>query len=115
MRKKILIANSVGRDEAGNNYILFPSRWTASVGKVKSFEFYPYELAYLSSMLKRDGRFEVKMVDGNLEKLNWCEYFKKYENEKPDYLVMESSSVVYGDDLRFALEFKKKYGTRLIF
>lgn len=115
MREKILIANSVGRDEAGNNYILFPSRWTASVGKVKSFEFYPYELAYLSSVLKRDGELDVKMVDGNLEGLNWRQYFRRYESERPDYLVMESSSVVYGDDLKFALEFKKKYGTKLIF
>jgi radical SAM superfamily enzyme YgiQ (UPF0313 family) len=112
---KILIANSIGKDMFGNNYILFPSRWTASVGKSKSFDFYPYELAYLSSLLKNEGKFDVKMIDGNFERLNWKEYFNKYKNEKPNFLVMETSTVVYQDDLKFALSFKKKFGTKLIF
>lgn len=112
---KVLIANSVGKDEDGNNYILFPSRWTANVGKSKSFCFYPYELAYLSSVLKREKKWSVKMVDGNYESLNWREYFERYKNIRPEYLVMESSSVVYEDDLKFARKFKEKYGTRLIF
>ena len=115
MKAKILIANSVGVDENGDNYILFPSRWTANVGKTKSFNFYPYELAYLSSLLKSKKKWQVRMVDGNYEKLDWKRYFEKYKHEKPDYLVMETSSVIYQDDLKFALEFKKKFGTKLIF
>ncbi|HPJ17003.1 MAG TPA: radical SAM protein [Candidatus Woesebacteria bacterium] len=113
--KKILIANSIGVDDNGNNFILFPSRWSASVGKTKSFNYYPYELAYLSSLLKKKTNHKIRMVDGNLEKLTWKEYFKKYSNFKPDYLVMETSSAVYKYDLMFALSFKKKYGTKIIF
>ncbi|MFA6250174.1 MAG: radical SAM protein [Candidatus Shapirobacteria bacterium] len=113
--QSILIANSVGMDEAGNKYIVFPSRWSAKVGKYRSFCFYPYELAYLSTLLKKDDRYQVVMVDGNYEALSWKEYFEKYKNVRPDYLVMETSSVVYQDDLKFALAFKKKFKTKLIF
>jgi len=112
---KVLIANSVGKDENGNNFILFPSRWTANVGKTKSFNFYPYELAYLSSILKKENCWDVLMVDGNFEALDWKKYFEKYKFVKPDFLVMETSSVVYEMDLKFGLAFKKKYGTKLIF
>ncbi|MBU1088452.1 cobalamin-dependent protein, partial [Patescibacteria group bacterium] len=112
---KVLIANSVGKDENGNNFILFPSRWTANVGKTKSFNFYPYELAYLSSILKKENYWDVLMVDGNFEALDWKKYFEKYKFVKPDFLVMETSSVVYEMDLKFGLAFKKKYGTKLIF
>lgn len=112
---KVLICNSVGKDDDGNHYILFPSRWSTCVGKTKSFNFYPYELGYLSSMLKQNPRLKVKMVDGNYEELNAEDYYNKYQNFRPDYLVMETSSVVYKYDLRFALKFKKKFGTKLIF
>lgn len=112
---RILIANSIGKDDEGNNYILFPSRWSAFVGKTKSFNFYPYELAYLSSMLKQNPHLKVKMVDGNFDELTAEEYFEKHKNFKPDFLIMETSSVVYKYDLKFALLFKKKFGTKLIF
>ncbi|MBI2465051.1 radical SAM protein [Candidatus Shapirobacteria bacterium] len=114
-RTKVLIANSVGKDDDGNHYILFPSRWSTCVGKTKSFNFYPYELGYLSSMLKQNKDLEVKMVDGNYEELTAEEYFEKYKKFMPDYLVVETSSVVYKYDLRFALKFKEKYGTKIIF
>ncbi|MFZ2153318.1 MAG: radical SAM protein [Microgenomates group bacterium] len=113
--KKVLVCNSVGLDDEGNHYILFPSRWSTCVGKTKSFNFYPYELGYLSSMLKQNKKLKVKMVDGNYEELTAEAYFEKYKSFRPDYLVLETSSVVYKYDLRFALKFKKKFGTKLIF
>jgi anaerobic magnesium-protoporphyrin IX monomethyl ester cyclase len=114
-KTRVLIANSVGVDGDGNKYILFPSRWTANVGKTKSFNFYPYELGYLSSILKKNKKLSVKMVDGNYEDLSAEKYFEKYQSFEPKYLVMETSSVVYKYDLRFALWFKAKFGTKLIF
>jgi len=95
---KILIANSVGKDKEGFYYIHFPSRWTARIGKVKDFNFYPYELAYLSSLLKRETDFIVKMTDGNFLGLNAKEYIKLLSKEKPDWLIMETASPVYKDD-----------------
>lgn len=111
---RILICNSVGKDSQGDNYILFPSRWSARVGKHKSFNFYPYELGYLSSLLKRETKNTVRMVDGNLENLNVEEYFEKYKFFRPDWLVMESSSVIYDEDKRLALKFKDKFKTKLV-
>lgn len=112
---KVLVATSVGKDAVGNNYILFPSRWTASVGKTKSFNFYPYELGYLSSLLKKNKKLEVLMVDGNLRQLNAREYYEEYRYFAPDYLVVESSPALYEEDLKFAMFFKTKYKTKLIF
>ena len=53
--QKVVISNSLGRLENGRQLILFPSRWTAAVEtKSRPFSFYPYELAYLSTLLKRE-------------------------------------------------------------
>lgn len=112
---KIVIANSVGKDLEGNYYIHFPSRWTARMGKIWDFSFYPYELAYLSSLLKRETEHEIKMVDGNRLGLNSEEYINLITPEKPDWLIMETSSPLYGDDLTVALTLKKKFKTKIIF
>lgn len=114
-KQKIVIANSVGRDRQGNQYIHFPSRWTAKMGKLRDFTFYPYQLAYLSSILKRDTRHNVKMLDGNLLGLNPSEYIELISKEKPDWLIMETSSPVYKLDLDVAKAIKEKFGTKLIF
>ena len=112
---RVIIANSVGIDECGNRIVHFPSRWTASVGKSEGFTYYPYELAYLSSLLKRDTNHNVKLVDGNLLKLNANEYIKLIEKEKPDVLIMETSTMVYNEDLKVAKAIKEKIYTKLIF
>lgn len=112
---KIVIANSVGRDKRGNHFIHFPSRWTANVGKNKSFTYYPYELAYLSSLLKQKTIHEVKMFDGNLLQLNSDQYAELLAAESPDYLVMETSTVIYGEDLKVAKKLKEARGTKIIF
>ncbi|MBI5465409.1 radical SAM protein [Candidatus Gottesmanbacteria bacterium] len=112
---KIVIANSVGRDIEGNYYIHFPSRWTARMGKIQDFSFYPYELAYLSSLLKRETDFEVKMVDGNRLGLNSDEYINLIALEKPQWLIMETASPVYDDDLKVARAMQKKFKTKVVF
>lgn len=112
---KVVIANSVGRDLQGNYYIHFPSRWTARMGKIQDFSFYPYELAYLSSLLKRETDFEVKMLDGNFLGLNSTEYIQLIAREKPDWLIMETASPLYEDDLRVTRFMQKKFHTKVIF
>lgn len=112
---KIVIANSVGKDEQGNHFIHFPSRWTALIKGYKNFTFYPYELAYLSSFLKKKSKHKVKMFDGNLLQLNYMEYFNLMKDEKPDYLIMETSTAVYKEDLKLAKMMKKNFGTKIIF
>lgn len=111
----MVVANSVGKDAEGNHFVHFPSRWTACVGRVKDFTYYPYQLAYLSSLLKEQTKLEIKMVDGNLLQLNAQEYGDLLLKERPDWLVMETSTALYAYDLNVALTLKKELGTRIVF
>ncbi len=112
---KIIIANSVGVDECGNHIVHFPSRWTACVGREKRFTYYPYELAYLSTLLKRDTGHQVRMVDGNLLQLTADQYIDLLKGYRPDWLVMEPSTLSYPYDLKIALGMKNICGTKTIF
>lgn len=113
MSKKVVIANSVGIDRNGLHIIHSPSRWTTSV-KNNPFVWYPWQLAYLSSLLKRDTDCQVKFLDGCLEQLNTQQYIDRILPEKPDYLVMESSTRTIRDDLAVAAAVKDVLGTKLI-
>lgn len=63
----IVIANGPGRLDNGSDVILFPSRWDSGV-QAAPFRFYPYELAYLSTLLKRElPDAKVTMLDGNIK------------------------------------------------
>ena len=111
---KIVIANSVGIDQAGYKMIHYPSRWTTGV-KRAYFAWYPWELAYLSSLLKRETPYSIKMIDGCLQQFNFEKYLNVISSIRPDILVMESSSRTIEEDLKLALEVKKRFGTKLIF
>ncbi|MGQ9632347.1 MAG: radical SAM protein [bacterium] len=116
MRKKIVIANSVGVDSEGYYIIHSPSRWTLSAKNYSEvFTYYPWELAYTSSLLKRETDEDITMVDGCLKKLNRAHYLEMLMELKPDFLVMESSSRTIDEDLKLASALKDKLGTKLIF
>ena len=65
---KVAVCNSVGIDADGYAMIHSPSRWTNSTKDHNIFTYYPWQLAYCSSILKRDTEHEVKFFDGCLEK-----------------------------------------------
>lgn len=109
---KIVVANSVGIDSEGYYMIHSPSRWTTGV-KRSPFTFYPWELAYTSALLKRDTQHQVKFVDGCLNRLDYEGYLSLIEKERPDLLVMESSSRTIQEDLRLAMALKQRCGTKL--
>ncbi|MBN1879065.1 radical SAM protein [bacterium] len=114
MRARVVIANSVGVDRKGRYIIHSPSRWTTSVTQ-NPFTWYPWELAYLSSLLKRETDCDVTFVDGCLEKLDTPRYIEKIVPLNPDYLVMESSTRTIRDDLNMAVQVKQATGCKLIF
>ncbi len=95
--KTVIICNSIGKLDNGKKLILFPSRWTAGVkSPSRPFAFYPYELAYLSSLLKREldfSEFEIKMLDPNLLGLDKKETIAYINSYTPDYLIMEPSAI----------------------
>ena len=105
---KIIIANSVGVDSNGYHMVHVPSRWSLGVKNFTNCCYYPWELAYTSSLLKRETSHEVKMFDGVLNGWDFNAYFERIVKEEPDWLVMESSSRTIGEDLRLASAIKKE-------
>lgn len=112
---KVAVCNSVGIDADGYAMIHSPSRWTNSTKDLSIFTYYPWELAYTSSILKRDTDHEVKFFDGCLEKLGHQAYVDKVSDFGPDYLIMDSATRTIEADSRFAKEIKRRFGTKLIF
>jgi radical SAM superfamily enzyme YgiQ (UPF0313 family) len=85
---------------------------------VKNFTncgYYPWELAYTSSLLKRETNHNVKFMDGVLHAWDFETYFKHASAEKPDWLIMESSTRTIREDLRLASALKETFGTKLVF
>jgi radical SAM superfamily enzyme YgiQ (UPF0313 family) len=112
---KIAICNSVGIDADGYAMIHSPSRWTNSTKDHSIFTYYPWQLAYCSSILKRDTDHEVKFFDGCLEKWDHDTFVEKVSDFGPDYLVMDCATRTIEADSLFAKEIKKRFGTKLIF
>lgn len=111
----IVVANSVGVDQNGYHIVHVPSRWSLGVKNHTNCGYYPWELAYTSSLLKRETDHNVKFLDGILKAWDYETYFAQLEKEQPDWLIMESSSRTWREDKRLALAAKKEFGTRVIF
>lgn len=113
---KIVIANSIGIDSHGYYIIHSPSRWSEGVRNRENwFAYYPWELAYCSSLLKKYTDHDVKLVDGCLERLNYRGYLEKIKKERPAWLVIESATRMIHENLRLARELKNQLGTRIVF
>jgi radical SAM superfamily enzyme YgiQ (UPF0313 family) len=112
---KIVVANSVGIDANGYHMVHVPSRWSLGVKNFTNCGYYPWQLAYTSALLKRETDHEIKFLDGVLKGWNFATYFLQLEKEKPDWLIMESSSRTIAEDLRLAKAVKLAFGARLIF
>lgn len=110
---KIVVANSIGQLDNGQQVILFPSRWDSAVKGDRPFAYYPYELAYLSALLKRDTDHDVKMLDGNLHLLGADAYSDVIAAENPDLVVTECSALTYPAMTRAALSVKERTGCNL--
>jgi radical SAM superfamily enzyme YgiQ (UPF0313 family) len=112
---KIVIANPPGRFPGDRYPCPFPSRWTSLFHNYPVFIFFPYQLAYLSSLLKRDfPQHAVKMVDGTSLRFTAEDYIRYLEWQKPDVLVFETDTVTYHETMKVARAIKKKFGTRII-
>ncbi|MBU4304906.1 MAG: B12-binding domain-containing radical SAM protein [Candidatus Omnitrophica bacterium] len=112
----IVIANSIGKDKNGFYIIHSPSRWSEGVrSEFHWFAYYPWELAYLSSLLKKNTRENVRLLDGCLMRLDRHAYYDCIIREKPDFLIMESATRMIEENVSLALDVKRKLGTKLVF
>lgn len=92
----IIIANAPCYLDNGKGVIAYPSRWDSGVNGKPLFHFYPYELALLSALLKRElNDAHVTMVDGNLEGWNGDRYIQEIAKLQPDVLICELSALTY--------------------
>lgn len=113
---KIVLTNSIGVDSKGFYIIHSPSRWSCRVkDKQRWFAYYPWELAYLSSLLKKETDLTVKLLDGCLNRDSSSSLFNRISNERPDWLVIECSSMVFSENLALVKKVKDTLGTKLIF
>lgn len=112
---KIVVANSVGVDVNGYHMVHVPSRWSLGIKNFTNCGYYPWQLAYTSSLLKRETDHQIKFLDGVLNGWDFETYFSRLKEIRPDWLIMESSSRTIDEDLRLASAAKKAFGTRLIF
>ncbi|PIQ95899.1 MAG: radical SAM protein, partial [Nitrospinae bacterium CG11_big_fil_rev_8_21_14_0_20_56_8] len=112
---KVAVCNSVGIDADGYAMIHSPSRWTNSSRDHKIFTYYPWQLAYCSSILKRDTDHEVRFFDGCLDKHDHQSFVNVVSEFGPDFIIMDSATRTIAADSRFATEVKKHFGTKLIF
>ncbi|MFQ5673504.1 MAG: radical SAM protein [Nitrospinales bacterium] len=111
---KVAVCNSVGIDAGGSAMIHSPSRWTNSTRDLNVFTYYPWQLAYCSSILKRDTDHEVRFFDGCLKKWDHRTFVDKVSQFAPDYLIMDCATRTIEADGKFAREIKNRFGTKLI-
>ena len=93
---EILVANSVGVDRNGYRMVHVPSRWSLGVKNFTNCGYYPWQLAYTSSLLKRDTPHTIKFMDGVLRGWDVDTYLQ--HAGQPDCLVMESSTRTIRED-----------------
>lgn len=95
----IVLANAASIMDTGQTVIPFPSRWDSGlpgIGAKPPFYWYPYELATLSTLLKRElPDTQVTLIDGNIEGLNGDQYIQRIAKLQPDVLICECSALTY--------------------
>lgn len=92
----IVIANAVRTLDNGKEVILFPSRWDSGVPGRAPFQFFPYQLCYLSALLKRElPGASVTMLDPNLEGWDGDRTIQEIAKLQPDVLICECSALTY--------------------
>ena len=96
---KIIIATAVGKNDNGKYYDIFPSRWSATAD-FHTNTYYPFDLAYLSSMLKNETNHQIKMIDGNYQGFTVDVYAENLVEEQPDLIIMEADSLTYADNMK---------------
>jgi anaerobic magnesium-protoporphyrin IX monomethyl ester cyclase len=112
---KILVCNPPGRLPENRYICPFPSRWTSMFKGYPVFIYYPYELAYLSTLLKRElPNDHVKMIDGAWMRFTAEDYKQYLDLEKPDWVIFEVDTVSYAETLKVARHARNILGAEVI-
>jgi radical SAM superfamily enzyme YgiQ (UPF0313 family) len=111
---KIVLGTSVGVDRQGRFLVHYPSRWTSTVDR-NPIRFYPFELAYASTLLKARSPCHVKLIDAGARALGLEEYADLLIGEGPDILVIESATRCFVEDATVAARVRDAVGCHTAF
>jgi radical SAM superfamily enzyme YgiQ (UPF0313 family) len=86
------------------------SRWPhLKIKEEEEYMPYPFYLGYAYSLLQKNG-FSVTLIDALADKIKEAAFYKKVIEEKPDFILLESSITSSEIDLTYAKKFKRETG-----
>ncbi|MDP8216564.1 MAG: radical SAM protein [Candidatus Kaelpia imicola] len=116
MNKKVVLMNSVGKDDIGRFIIHSPSRWSEGVERLSSwFCYYPWELAYATALLKKKTSYKIKLIDPCLGRWDKEETLSNILEEEPDWLIVESATRTISENLWVGKNIKRITQTKIVF
>ncbi len=91
------------------------SRWANVRIKSQNLSYYPFpfNMAYATALLKREG-FDAVIKDGIAEEISKEQLMAWLKNEKPDFILLETSTPSIYVDLEFAKEVKETLRVKTI-
>lgn len=112
---KVILVNSVGKDDAGFYIIHSPSRWSAGVRSLANwFAYYPWELAYTSSLLKKYTNFKVKLLDPCLMRWDKKKTLNAILEQDPNWVIIESATRTIKEVLWVVRNIKGESKTKIV-
>ncbi len=118
---KIFLANPPYRisinEETERYFVRAGSRWPFSMVKKKDrfpeYRPFPFYLAYTASLIRQAG-FEVFADDGVALNETEEELFHLIDREKPDIILLETTTPTIKNDITLAKKIKEKYPNTII-
>jgi len=91
------------------------SRWANVRLKNQNMSYYPFpfNMAYTTALLRREG-FDAAIKDGIAEELSKEQVMNWIRSEKPDFVLIETSTPSISNDLEFAKKVKDSVGAKII-
>ncbi|MBM3233787.1 radical SAM protein [Candidatus Pacearchaeota archaeon] len=106
MPKKILVVNlGSKKGETVSKDVLYGA-WCRG-RKVGLMEYPPLPLLYINTLLNKNG-FETVFLDAQGEKISHSQLFKKFDWKKIDYIITQTATMTFNDDIELMSEIKKK-------
>lgn len=106
--QKVLIVDLLWKDKV--YAVRGGQRWANTNDKepIVSFRSFPFYLGCTASVLRNDGH-EVKVIDALAEHLTEEEFFQRIADFNPDFLLAESHTPSYNNDVAYMKVIKEKF------
>ncbi len=112
-KKRILLANLPWK---GTKYaVRAGGRWAHTFDKdtVVSFRPFPFIMACAAALLEKQGH-TAKIIDALAENMGEQEFMREVSSFRPDFIVAETSTPSFENDLYFTRELKKRGNAKIV-